>query len=120
MLLKSIAKAQALVKEAQSTRSDKHAFMLTLWKAAAETEYVAFRIATTLGYEDYQPTNTDEDQGGDQLGIAEQLLKEAQKSLVQQPDKSYGSVRKTVTILRKLYGAEEKGKKETMPETIDE
>jgi len=120
VLLQSIAKAHALVKEAQSTRSDKRAFMLTLWKAAAETEYVAFRIAATLGCEDYQPTNMDEDQGGDQLEIAEQLLKEAQKSLVKQPQESYDSVRKTVTILRKLYGAEEKGKKEDVPETIDE
>jgi len=120
VLLKSMAKAQALLKEAQSTRSDKLVFMLTLWKAAAETEYIAFRIASTLGFEDYSATNMDENQGGDQLEIAEQLLKEAQKLLVQQPKQSYDSVRKTVTILRKLYGAEEKGKKEDAPETIDE
>lgn len=115
-----MAKAQALVREAQNARPDKRAFMLTLWKAAAETEYVAFRIASTLGYEDYPPPNIDEDQGGDQLEIAEHLLKEAHKSLAQQPQQSYDSVRKTVTILRKLYGAEEKGKKESAPETVDE
>ena len=115
-----MAKAQALVKEAQTTRSNKRAFMVTLWKAAAETEYAAFRIASTLGYGDYQPTNMDEDPEGDQLEIAEQLLKEAQKSLVQQPQQSYDSVRKTVTILRKLYGAEEKGNKEDVRQTIDE
>jgi len=115
-----MAKAQALVKEAQSTRSDRRVFMLKLWRAAAETEYAAFRIASTFGYEDYQPANVDEDPEGDQLEIAEQLLKGAQKSLVQQPQQSYDSVREAVTILRKLYGAEEKGKKEGAPETIDE
>jgi len=118
-LLKSIANAQVLVKEARSTRSDKRAFAFALWRAAAETEYVAFRIASTFGYEDYSPS-VDDDPEGDELEIAEQLLKEAERSMLQQPQRSYDSVRKTVTLLRKLYGAEEKDKKQELPETVDD
>lgn len=113
-----MTKAQTLVKEAQSIRSEKQAFVLTLWKAAAESEYAAFRIAVALGYEDYQPPDTNEDPEGDQLEVAEELLKEAQKSLSQNPQQSYVSVRKTVAILRKMCGAEEKGTKEA-PETVE-
>jgi len=114
-----MAKVRALVKEAQSTHSDKRAFTLALWKAAAEGEYVAFRIASTFGYEDYKPS-IDDDPQGDELEVAEQLLNEAEKSILQQPQRSYHSVRKAVTLLRKLYGVEEKGKKEDMPETVGE
>jgi len=119
VLLQSMTKAQTLVKEAQSVRSDKQAFALTLWKAAAESEYAAFRIAVALGYEDYQSPDIDEDPQGDQLEVAEELLKEAEKSLSQKPQQSYASVRKTVAILRKMYGAEEKGAKEDVPEPVD-
>jgi hypothetical protein len=118
-LLTSIAKARARVKEAQSMRSDKRAFVLALWKAAAESEYVAFRVASTFGYEDYKP-RIDDDPQEDELEVAEQLLNEAEKSILQQPQRSYDSVRKAVTLLRKLYGVEEKGKKQDMAETIDE
>jgi len=81
-LLKSIAKAQTLVSEAKSNRVDQNAFAFTLWKAAAEAEYAAFQIAATFGYEDYHPTNLN-DQEGDELETAEKLLREAQKSLLE-------------------------------------
>jgi hypothetical protein len=120
-LEQNIEKTRTLLAEAQRNPSDKQAYSLLLWKVAAEAEYVAFRISTMSGLKDYEPTDPAESDGGsDPLQTAQSLLNEVQQSYQKNPKQAYERIRRVVTVIRKVYGTEEKTRtKASKPETID-
>lgn len=120
VLEQNIRKTQTLLDAAKISRSaDKQTFQLSIWKAAAEAEYIAFRISATSGYENYEPSTADLG-NKDPLELAAELLAEARRSLAQEPRHAYDCIRRIVAVLRRLYGVQEKAMKEAGPEIVDE
>jgi hypothetical protein len=113
----TLAGVLSLVEQAEqaSAGEDKRAFELLLWKSAAEAEYVAFLLSMGYGLGDFDPR--DERAGSEPeltVQAARKLLLEAKSSLKSNPREAYRSLRRAITILRKMHLAAEnvsKGRK---------
>ena len=106
-----------LIEQAEQATAgeDKQTFQFLLWKSAAEAEYVAFQLSMGYGLGDFEPR--DERAGSEAeltVQAARQLLLEAKSSLQSNPREAYRSLRRAITILRKMQLAAEnisKGRK---------
>ncbi len=79
---------------------------LLLWKAAAETEYLAFQISIIHGLGDLEAKN---DKAGAEISVqaARKLIEDAESSIQSNPSESYRAVRGAVGFLRKTQLAAE-------------
>ena len=113
----TLAGVLSLVEQAERATAgeDKQAFQFLLWKSAAEAEYVAFQLSMDYGLGDFEPG--DEGAGSEaELTVQEarQLLLQTKSSLQSNPREAYRSLRRAITILRKMHLATEnvsRGKK---------
>jgi hypothetical protein len=107
----AFSRAISLIDEARELRasSESSPWRLLLWKAAAEAEYLAFKISFQYDLIDYDP-NRDTKRTNDQdpLAQARTLLLQAQASIQTDPPSGYEAIRGAVTILRSAYADAER------------
>jgi len=106
----TLAGVLSLVEQAEQATAgeDKQAFQFLLWKSAADAEYVAFQLSMGHGLGDFEPGDERAESEAElTLQAARKLLLEAKSSLQSNPREAYCSVRKAVTILRKMHLAAE-------------
>jgi hypothetical protein len=111
----NLAGVLSLVEQAEQATAgeDKQAFRFLLWKSAAEAEYLAFQLSIGHGLGDFEPGDERAESEAElTLQAARKLLLEAKSSLQSNPREAYRSVRKAVTILRKMHLAAENVSKE--------
>ena len=106
VILDTMSKTLSLVSEAEKAQgSDESSFKFLLWKAAAETEFLAFQISTAYSLAEYDLGGKGEENidPANPLEAARSALEEAKSSLKSDPKEAYRASRKAVSILRTTY-----------------
>ncbi len=98
----------SLLDQAMHTKAggDSLSNQLLLWKAAAETEYLAFQISMIHGLGDLEVKSN---KAGAEISVkaARKFIEDAQSSIQSNPSESYRAVRGAVGVLRKTQLATE-------------